>query len=118
MEKGLLWPKGDTARWDDHYAFFARTLGPVEEAGVGEDNVHLFTPMMSRARAPESVLQCLGVRHATQPLARLFERQARQKAIERDEFARPHQGDARRPAFREQASFESAPKGSAVLVGH
>jgi len=44
MEKGLLWLKGDTARWDVHYAFFARNVGQVEEAGLGEENVHLFTP--------------------------------------------------------------------------
>ena len=44
MEKGLLWLKGDTARWDVHYAFFARNVGQVEEAGLGEESVHLFTP--------------------------------------------------------------------------
>ena len=44
MEKGLLWLKGDTARWDVHYAFFARNMGQVEEAGLGEESVHLFTP--------------------------------------------------------------------------
>ena len=44
MEKGLLWLRGDTARWDVHYAFFARNVGQVEEAGLGEENVHLFTP--------------------------------------------------------------------------
>jgi AAA+ ATPase superfamily predicted ATPase len=44
MEKGLLWLRGDTARWDVHYAFFARNLGQVESAGVGEENVHLFGP--------------------------------------------------------------------------
>lgn len=44
MEKGLLWLRGDTARWDVHYAFFARNVGQVAEAGLGEENVHLFTP--------------------------------------------------------------------------
>jgi hypothetical protein len=44
MEKGLLWLKGDTARWDLHLAFFARNVGQVERPGSGEENVHLFTP--------------------------------------------------------------------------
>jgi AAA+ ATPase superfamily predicted ATPase len=44
MEKGLLWLRGDTARWDVHYAFFARNLGQIEGPGLGEENVHLFTP--------------------------------------------------------------------------
>lgn len=44
MEKGLLWLRGDTARWDVHYAFFARNVGQVDSAGLGEENVHLFTP--------------------------------------------------------------------------
>jgi hypothetical protein len=44
MEKGLLWLKGDTARWDVHYAFFARTVGQVEGAGLDEETIHLFTP--------------------------------------------------------------------------
>lgn len=44
MEKGLLWLKGDTARWDVHYAFFARTVGQVEEGGLDEETIHLFTP--------------------------------------------------------------------------
>ncbi|MBX7236417.1 MAG: ATP-binding protein [Caldilineales bacterium] len=44
MEKGLLWLRGDTARWDVHYAFFARNLGQIETAGMDEENIHLFTP--------------------------------------------------------------------------
>ena len=36
IEKGLLWLRGDTARWDDHYAFFARNVGQVAEVGSGE----------------------------------------------------------------------------------
>jgi AAA+ ATPase superfamily predicted ATPase len=44
VEKGLLWLRGDTARWDVHYAFFARSFGQVQVEGVGEDTVHLFTP--------------------------------------------------------------------------
>ncbi len=44
MEKGLLWLRGDTARWDVHYAFFARNAGQVEGADLAAENVHLFTP--------------------------------------------------------------------------
>ncbi len=44
MEKGLLWLRGDTARWDVHYAFFARNAGQVEGADLVAENVHLFTP--------------------------------------------------------------------------
>lgn len=44
MEKGLLWLKGDTARWDVQYAFFARNVGQVAGAGLGEENIHVFTP--------------------------------------------------------------------------
>ncbi len=44
MEKGLLWLRGDTARWDVHYAFFARNLGQVAVSGLDEENLHLFTP--------------------------------------------------------------------------
>ncbi len=44
MEKGLLWLRGDTARWDVHYAFFARNPGQVAAAGRDDENVHLFTP--------------------------------------------------------------------------
>ena len=44
MEKGLLWLRGDTSRWDVHYAFFAKTFGQVQVEGVDEEAVHLFTP--------------------------------------------------------------------------
>lgn len=44
MEKGLLWLRGDTARWDVHYAFFARNLGQVQALGLEEGNIHFFTP--------------------------------------------------------------------------
>ena len=43
-EKGLLWLRGDTSRWEVHYAFFARNFGRMEEA-IDEDSVHLFTPV-------------------------------------------------------------------------
>jgi hypothetical protein len=42
-EKALLWLRGDTSRWDVHYAFFARRFGQVQ-SGRDEDRVHLFTP--------------------------------------------------------------------------
>lgn len=44
MEKGLLWLRGDTARWDVHYAFFVRNLGQVQALGLEEGNIHFFTP--------------------------------------------------------------------------
>ena len=44
IEKGLLWLKGDTARWDVHYAFFAHGFGQLRGEHVDEDNLHLFTP--------------------------------------------------------------------------
>jgi AAA+ ATPase superfamily predicted ATPase len=44
VEKGLLWLRGDTSRWDVHYAFFARGFGQVQVEGVEEQLVHLFTP--------------------------------------------------------------------------
>ena len=44
LEKGLLWLRGDTARWDVHYAFFTRNSGQVEGTDLGAENVHLFTP--------------------------------------------------------------------------
>jgi hypothetical protein len=43
-EKALLWLRGDTSRWDVHYAFFARGFGQVQVDGVGDGMVHLFTP--------------------------------------------------------------------------
>jgi len=44
IEKGLLWLKGDSARWDVHYAFFARSFGQVRAENIDEDRLHLFTP--------------------------------------------------------------------------
>ena len=44
MEKGLLWLRGDTSRWEVHYAFFAKGFGRVQVEGVDEQAVHLFTP--------------------------------------------------------------------------
>lgn len=41
MEKGLRWLHGDTARWDVHYAFFAKTFTSSVEM---DENVHIFTP--------------------------------------------------------------------------
>jgi len=44
VEKGLLWLRGDTSRWDMHYAFFARGVGQQMAAlADDEDHVHLFT---------------------------------------------------------------------------
>lgn len=36
----------DTARWDVHNAFLARTrsVGQIEQSGLGDENVHLFVP--------------------------------------------------------------------------
>jgi hypothetical protein len=44
MEKGLLWLRGDTSRWDVHYVFFARAFGQIQVEGVNEAAVHFFTP--------------------------------------------------------------------------
>ncbi|MEW6363807.1 MAG: ATP-binding protein [Acidobacteriota bacterium] len=44
VEKGLLWLRGDTSRWDVHYAFFGRSFGRVQIDRVDRDKVHLFTP--------------------------------------------------------------------------
>jgi AAA+ ATPase superfamily predicted ATPase len=44
IEKGLLWLRGDTSRWDVHYAFFGKSFGRVRTEGVDEEIVHLFTP--------------------------------------------------------------------------
>lgn len=43
-EKALTWLRGDTTRWDVHYAFFARSFGQVEVAAHRESPVQLFTP--------------------------------------------------------------------------
>ena len=42
--KRLLWLRGDTSRWEVHYAFFARNFGQME-ADIDQDSVHLFTPV-------------------------------------------------------------------------
>jgi hypothetical protein len=44
IEKSLLWLRGDTSRWDVHYAFLARSFGEIRIEGVDEEAVHLFTP--------------------------------------------------------------------------
>lgn len=46
IEKGLRWLHGDTARWDVHYVFFARSFTmPVKEiAAAHDENVHCFLP--------------------------------------------------------------------------
>jgi AAA+ ATPase superfamily predicted ATPase len=44
VEKGLLWLRGDTSRWDVHYAFFARGFGQQMATSLAnEDAIHLFT---------------------------------------------------------------------------
>lgn len=43
VEKSLLWLRGDTSRWDVHYAFFARSFGQMD-AIADDDTVHLLTP--------------------------------------------------------------------------
>lgn len=44
LEKGLLWLRGDTARWNVDYACFARNLGQIKGSGLGDESVHLFPP--------------------------------------------------------------------------
>ena len=44
IEKGLLWLKGDTARWDVHYAFFAKSFGQINSDNLEPDTIHLFSP--------------------------------------------------------------------------
>jgi hypothetical protein len=39
-----VWLRGDTSRWDVHYAFFARSAEQLE-AIAGEDAVHVFKPV-------------------------------------------------------------------------
>jgi len=43
VEKGLLWLRGDSSRWDVHYAFFARGFGQMTATSGDDDAVHLFT---------------------------------------------------------------------------
>ena len=44
IQKGLLWLKDDTARWEVHYAFFAKSFGQLNLDESEKDTVHLFTP--------------------------------------------------------------------------
>jgi uncharacterized protein len=44
VEKGLLWLQGDTARWEAHYAFFAKSFGQVQVDALDPDELHLFIP--------------------------------------------------------------------------
>ena len=44
IEKGLIWLKGDTARWEIHYAFFAKSVGQIDVDDLEADTVHIFTP--------------------------------------------------------------------------
>ena len=44
IEKGLLWLQGDTARWEVHYAFFAKAVGHVQLEDAEAEMVHVFTP--------------------------------------------------------------------------
>lgn len=44
IEKGLLWLQGDTARWEVHYAFFAKAVGQVQIEDTEAETVHVFTP--------------------------------------------------------------------------
>lgn len=43
IEKGLLWLRGDSSRWDVHYAFFAGSFGQLAAGTGDEDSIHLFT---------------------------------------------------------------------------
>ncbi len=43
-EKGLKWLHGDTAHWDVHYAFFAKSIGEVTAEGIDDEQLHLFRP--------------------------------------------------------------------------
>jgi hypothetical protein len=39
-----LWLQGDTARWEVHYAFFAKAVGQVQIEDAEAEMVHVFTP--------------------------------------------------------------------------
>ncbi len=64
IEKSLLWLKGDTARWEVHYAFFAKSFGRIpldvhvalhqalQGIHVEQDTLHLFTPQEITNLAP------------------------------------------------------------------
>jgi len=57
VEKGLLWLRGDTSRWDVHYAFFGKNFGRVRTEGVDDGTVHLFSPESVVAFFLEVILQ-------------------------------------------------------------
>ena len=57
MEKGLLWLRGDTARWDVHYAFFARNVGQVERPGWARRTCTCLRLTMLQASALEAALE-------------------------------------------------------------
>ncbi len=44
MEKGQEWLKGDTARWEVHYALFAKSVGQVAVEEMDDDSIYVFTP--------------------------------------------------------------------------
>ncbi len=44
IEKSLKWLHGDTAHWDVHYAFFAKSIGTVMVNEIDVEQVHLFQP--------------------------------------------------------------------------
>ena len=44
IEKGMLWLKDDTARWEVHYAFFAKSVGQIDVDELDQDIVHIFRP--------------------------------------------------------------------------
>jgi len=44
IEKGQAWLKGDTARWEVHYALFAKSVGQVTVEDMDDGFVHVFTP--------------------------------------------------------------------------
>lgn len=41
IEKSLIWLHGDTARWDVHYAFFAKAF---TESIPEDETIHCFLP--------------------------------------------------------------------------
>jgi hypothetical protein len=41
VEKSLLWLHGDTARWDVHYAFFAKA---ITESAETDESIYYFSP--------------------------------------------------------------------------
>lgn len=43
-EKGQKWLYGDTAHWDVHYAFFAKSIGEVTAETIDAEQIHLFRP--------------------------------------------------------------------------